>query len=117
MTRRPANDFADEQRARLDRIGLSTEDRIAANENAPTVAGLYAELGRSRPILSSPIPGPMSTLEMIEHGNAAGYVDVRLDRPESAAIRFIESRFHYENMERFAAFCDAYTKAWKAGAK
>jgi hypothetical protein len=114
--RGPTRDFADEQQAILDRIGL-TEDVCAANENAPTVVGLYGELDMLRPLQSSPIPGALSLAEMIEHGNAAGYVDVRLGRPLSASIRFIEQRFHYENFERFAAFCEAYERAWKEGVK
>ncbi len=111
-----ASEYADEQRARLASIGLDSEKRIAANENMPSRSELYGEVGRWVP-MSSIAPGVLTLAEMIEHGRCDGWADVRLNRPESASIRFIEARLHYENMERFAAYCDAYTKAWKAGVK
>lgn len=114
MTRRPS--YADEQAARLATIGLGDEEQIAANDNKPVRSTLYGELGRWTP-LTSIAPEELPLAEMIERGRCDGWVDVRLDRPPSAAIRFIEARLHYNNMERFGAYCDAYTKAWKAGAK
>lgn len=111
-------DYADEQAAILDRIGLSTEADIAANENAPTATDFYAELGMWKPMLHcSPTPELLPLAEIIERGNADGYVDVRLGRPPSAAIRWMEQRLHYENMERFGAYLSAYERAWKAGRK
>jgi hypothetical protein len=114
--RNPAQDYANEAGRRLDAIGLSTEEQIAANENMPTRSAIYHEMGKLEPIEFG-APGELSLHEIIERGNCEGYCDVRLDRPLSASIRFIEQRLHYNNVDKLGAFAEAYERAWKDGAK
>ena len=110
MTRTAAELYAEEQVARLERVGL-TEDVIAENENAPRIP----EPAHRCPIRDVPDLLPLSKLT--EYAEIDGFVDAALDRPPCASIRFIEARLHYENMGQFGAYCDVYTRAYQARRK
>lgn len=112
-SRRPNTTFADEQAAIIDRIGL-TEDVCAANENAPTRLGLYAQLDKRVPstdLMRS--PGPLTKEQVVEAAAVDGYVDAMLGLPMQVAHRFCEANLHLENMGKFPDWSEAYQDAYR----
>lgn len=58
-------------------------------------------------------PGELELSDLVSRGEIDGYTDAALDRPESAAIRFCEGKYHYDNMDRFGSYLDGYTRAYR----
>lgn len=102
------DDYATDSAARLAAIGLVDEASIAENENKP-----HPPIPRHRNIAAmDTYPAEKLPATIREYGELDGWADAALDRPPSAAIRFIEARLHYNNMHQFGAYLAAYEAAW-----
>lgn len=105
------SEFAAEQRAKLDLLGLSDEDSIAKNENAPksTVRSLTWNLG-----VGQPQPPLLPVAKIIEMATVEGHCDgFELPIP-AASVRFIQSRLQWNNLPNLRAYVEAYGAAFKA---
>lgn len=110
-----AAEYADEQRSRLDAIGLG-----ASNDNLEAVLDENERQWKERALIERDMRRPTSTWapELLqrktveEYAVVDGAFDATIGRPPSAAFRFVESSLHVNNYPHLSAYLQAYVQAF-----
>ena len=113
MRKSPAEGYADEQSARIDRLGLTEDVFDAADQRAQAVANQNLPARAHALTRFDDTPGPLPIVKVVEFAEVDGFVDAALGRPMSIAYRFTEARLHEDNMKAYSVYAEHYMAAYR----
>ena len=110
MRKSEAEQYASEQRARINRLGLTEDVLDAADQRAQAVANQNLP---ARPHVAHHDDKPplLQSKKIRELALIDGYVDAAMGRPVMVAVRFCEANLHYSNAVHLRVYTEAYTEA------